>query len=119
MVGMMTVGLLFPGISQALEDRPDWQKLDKALMYLRGVPEVAWVKFHENNVYISWKGQPENFARINQVAAKKAAQALHNEVTVYSLPPGEELPADMWGYEPSPLCRTIANPHEIVDSNCH
>ncbi len=108
----------FPRESLALEKREPWRILDEALTYLHAVPEVAWVKFHEHKVFISWKGQPRNFARINKIAAKRAARALHNEVTVYSLPPGETLPSDLWGYEPTFLCRTTANPQEIVESNC-
>ncbi len=111
-------GLLISAESQALDKRPPWRILDEALTYLHGVPEVAWVKFHEHNVYISWKGQPRNFGQINKTAARRAARALHNEVTVYALPPGETLPSELWGYEPSYLCKTIANPQEIVESNC-
>jgi hypothetical protein len=103
---------------EARGERASWQILDEALTYLHGMPEVAWVKFYEHKVFISWKSRPRNFARINTIAAKKAAHALHNEVTVYSLPPGEALPEELWGYEPAFLCKTIANPHEIIESNC-
>ena len=120
------VGLIVMAVSifgapidaEALDKRPPWKKLDEALTYLRAIPEVAWVQFHEHTVFISWKSRPKNFARINSTAAKKAAHALHNEVTVYSLPPGETLPEELWGYEPRFLCKTIANPQEIIESNC-
>lgn len=104
--------------AEALDKRPSWQILDGALAYLRAVPEVAWVKFHEHQVFISWKSRPRNFKRINHIAAKKAAHALHNEVIVYSLPSGETLPEELWNYEPPFLCKTVANPDEIVESNC-
>ena len=104
--------------AQALDDRPAWKVLVDELAYLRGVPEVAWVKAHGHRVFISWTTQPGNFGRININAARRAAHALHDEVTVYSLPAGEELPADIYGYEPSALCETVANPHEIVKTNC-
>ena len=104
--------------AEALDKRPSWQILDEALTYLYAVPEVAWVKFHEHQVFISWKSRPRNFKRINRIAAKKAAHALHNEVIVYSLPSGEILPAELWNYEPPFLCKTVANPDEIVESNC-
>jgi len=103
---------------EARGERAPWQILDETLTYLHGMPEVAWVKFHEYKVFISWKSQPQNFAHINKIAAKKAAHAVHNEVSVYSLPPGETLPEELWGYEPLFLCKTTANPREIVESNC-
>ena len=103
---------------EAVDKRPSWQILDEALTYLRAMPEVDWVKFYEHKVFISWKSRPRNFKRVNRIAAKKAAHALHNEVIIYSLPAGETLPEDLWGYEPSFLCKTIANPQEIVESNC-
>ena len=105
--------------AEALDQRPSWQILDEALTYLKAIPEVAWVKYHEHKVFISWKNQPRNFARINKTAARKAAHALHNEVIIYSLSPGETLPPELWDYEPTFLCKTTANPHEIIESNCH
>ena len=103
---------------EARGERAPWQLLDEALTYLHSMPEVAWVKFYEYKVFISWKSRPRNFAHINKIAAKKAAHAVHSEVIVYSLPPGETLPEELWGYEPAFLCKTIATPHEIVESNC-
>ncbi len=120
-VGLIVLVALILGIpinAKALDKRPPWQILDEALTYLHSIPEVAWVQFHEHKVFISWKSQPQNFTRINQIAAKRAAHAIHNEVTVYSLPPGETLPEELWGYEPAFLCKTIANPQEIIESNC-
>jgi hypothetical protein len=120
-VGLIVLVALILGTpihAEALDKRPPWKVLDEALTYLHAVPEVAWVQFHEHRVFISWKSQPRNFARINQIAAKRAAHALHNEVTVYSLPFGETLPEELWGYEPTFLCKTTANPQEIIESNC-
>lgn len=114
-VAMMWV-LWVPIHAEAQEERPPWKILDEALTYLHAVPEVAWVKFEGHNVLIGWDGLPGKFAQINQTAAKNAARALHNEVTVYSLPAGQtSLKA---GNEESYLCKTIANPKEIVESNC-
>lgn len=110
--------LWVPLDAEARGERPPWQILDEALTYLQSIPEVAWVKSYEHKVFISWKSQPRNFAGINTIAAKRAAHALHNEVTVFSLPPGETPPEDLWGYEPPFLCKTVANPGEIVESNC-
>ena len=93
--------------AEAREERAPWRILDEALTYLRSVPEVAWVKFHEHTVFIGWKRRPENFKRINITAAQKAAHALHNEVIVYSLPSDETLPEELWDYEPSFLCKTV------------
>ena len=110
--------LWVPFSAEARGERAPWQILDEALTYLYSVPGVAWVKSSDHKVFLSWKSQPRNFGRINQVAARKAAHALHNEVTVYSLPPGETLPEELWDYEPPFLCKTTANPQEIIESNC-
>jgi hypothetical protein len=104
--------------AEALDKRPPWKIMDEALTYLYAVPEVVWIKYHEHIVFISWKSQPRNFGSINITAARKAAHALNKEVTVYSLPPGETLPEELWGYEPAFLCKTISNPQEIIESNC-
>ena len=118
LIVLVAVILGTPIQSEALDSRPSWKKLDDALAYLRSIPEVTWIKFHEHQVFISWKSRPRNFRRINHVAAKKAAHAVHNQVTIHSLPPGETLPAELWNYEPRSLCKTVANPREIVESNC-
>jgi hypothetical protein len=120
-IGLIILAVLIFGIpvdAEALDKRPSWQILDEALTYLHAMPEVDWVKFYEHKVFISWKSRPRNFKQINRIAAEKAAHALHNEVIVYSLPAGENLPEELWGYEPSFLCKTTANPQEIIESNC-
>ncbi len=109
-------GFLISAESQALDQRPPWKILAEALTYLHGVPEVAWVRFEDHKVLIGWQGMPRNFARINRTAARNAAHALHREVTVYSLP--AEQTSLKEGQEESYLCKTVANPHEIVESNC-
>jgi len=105
-----------PVPAEALDKRPSWQILDEALTYLHGVPEVAWVKFEGRNVLVGWKSHPRNFAQINKTAAKNAAHALHNEVTLYSL--RAEQTSWKEGAEKPALCKTIANPQEIIESNC-
>ncbi len=117
---ILLLALVFgmPLKSEALDNTPTWKKLDKTLTYLRAIPEVAWVQFHEHQVFISWKSRPRNFTRINTTAAKKAAHVLHNEVIVYSLPQDVTLPEELWDYEPPYLCKTVANPDEIIESNC-
>ncbi len=118
-VGLIVMtALIFwlPVNAEAQEERPPWKILDEALTYLHGVPEVAWVKFENHNVLIGWESLPRNFARINKTAAKNAAHALHNEVTVYSLRAEQTSPKE--GEEESYLCKTVANPQEIVESNC-
>ncbi len=105
-----------PVSAEAREARPPWKILDEALTYLRAEPEVAWVRFEGHNVLIGWRGLPKNFARINQIAAKRAARALHNEITVYSL--RAEQASLKEGDAESYLCKTTANPQEIVESNC-
>jgi hypothetical protein len=102
--------------AEALDKRPPWQILDEALTYLHSVPEVAWVKFKGHDVLIGWKTPPRIFAKINRTAAKNAAHALHNEVTVYSLRAKQTSLQE--GDEESYLCKTTANPQEIIESNC-
>jgi len=102
--------------AEARGERAPWQVLDEALTYLHGIPEVAWVKFEDHKVLIGWQGLPKNFEKINQTAAKNAAHALHNEVTVYSL--RAEQTSIKEGEEESYLCKTTANPNEIIESSC-
>ncbi len=112
----MVLILWIPFNAEALDKRPPWQILDEALTYLRGVPEVAWVKFKGHDVLIGWKSHPRKFEKINHTAAKRAAHALHNEVTVYSL--RAEQTSFKGGEEESYLCKTTANPQEVIESNC-
>jgi len=119
-VGLIVLTALILSIplkAEALDKRPSWQILDEALTYLHGVPEVAWVKFKGHDVLIGWKSLPRNFASINKTAARNAAHALHNEVTIYSL--RAEQTSIKEGDEESFLCKTTANPQEIIESNCH
>lgn len=118
-VGMVLALTLIFGLpvnAEAQEKRPPWRIMAEALTYLHGVPEVAWVKFEDHKVLIGWRGMPRKFARINKTAARNAAHALHSEVTVYSLP--AEQTSLKEGEEESYLCKTVANPHEIIESNC-
>jgi len=101
---------------EARGERAPWQILDEALTYLHAVPEVAWVKFKGHDVLIGWKSHTRKFAKINWTAAKNAAHALHNEVTVYSLRAKQTSLQE--GDEESYLCKTTANPQEIIESNC-
>ena len=90
--------------------------MDEALTYLHAVPGIAWVKYEDQSVLIGWQGLPQKFALINKTAARRAAQALHNEVTVYSVPAEQTTLTE--GDDQSYLCKTTANPTEIVHSNC-
>ena len=112
----MALVLWMPLNAEAQGERAPWQILDDALTYLQSVPEVAWVKFEGHNVMIGWKDHPRKFGKINRTAAKNAAHALHNEVTVYSL--RAEQTSFKEGDEESFLCKTIANPQDITESNC-
>jgi hypothetical protein len=112
----MVLTLWLPLNAEALDKRPPWKVLDEALTYLHSVPEVAWVKFKGHDVLIGWNSPPRKFAKINWTAAKNAAHALHNEVTVYSL--RAEQTSIQKGDEESYLCKTIANPQEIIESSC-
>ncbi len=118
-VGFIVLVMLIFGTSinaEALDKRPSWQILDEALTYLHAVPEIAWVKFEGHNVLIGWKSHPRKFEKINKTAAKRAAHALHNEVTIYSL--RAEQTSFKGDAEEPYLCKTTANPQEIIESNC-
>jgi hypothetical protein len=115
-VSLMALILWMPLNADARGEQTPWQILDEALTYLHSVPEVAWVKFNGHNVMIGWKDHPRKFGKINRTAARNAAHALHNEVTVYSLRAEETSIKE--GDEESYLCKTIANPQEILQSSC-
>ena len=115
-VFLMALILWIPTNAEARGERAPWKMLDEALTYLHSVPEIAWVKFNGHNVMIGWKDHSRKFGKINRTAAKNAAHALHNEVTVYSL--RAEQTSFKESEEESFLCKTTANPQEIVFSNC-
>jgi hypothetical protein len=118
-IGFIVLVMLIFGApinAEALDKRPPWQILDEALTYLHAVPEVAWVKFEGHDVLIGWKSHPRKFEKINKTAARRAAHALHNEVTIYSL--RAEQTSFKGDAEEPYLCKTTANPQEIIESNC-
>ena len=108
--------LWIPFNADARGQKESWKILSEALTYLQSVPEVAWVKFKGHNVLIGWKSHPRKFGKINRAAAKNAAHALHNEVIVYSL--RDEQTSFKGDSEEPYLCKTTANPQEIIASNC-
>jgi hypothetical protein len=108
---------LFPAPAMARADRPAWLVLIDSVTYLRGLPEVAWVRAEDHHLMIGWNEMPARFRAINFTAARNASRALPKEdVYVFSLH------AEQKDWRPDngqpPLCRTVAQNTVILDSNC-
>lgn len=65
------------------DDREDI--LREKLGYLKDIPEVAWVQFDSNNVYLGWKSIPTDFNLINRTAAMNGNHAIGFGVHVWSV----------------------------------
>jgi len=110
-------GILLLLSSPAQADRPPWFVLVESVAYLRGLPEVAWIRAEDHRLMIGWHGKPARFRAINLTAARNASRYLPKEdVYVFSLPAGQK----DWHPDSGspPLCRTVAQNTVILESNC-
>ncbi|CCQ89315.1 exported hypothetical protein [Nitrospina gracilis 3/211] len=114
---LLTIALLLPVSTYARELRQPWQILIDSVTYLRGLPEVAWVRVEGHHVLIGWTEPPRRFRAINLTAAKYASRALpKEEVHIVSLRANQ----DEWhpGSDEPSLCTTAAIKGEIIKTNC-
>ena len=94
----------------------DYDKLSAALAYLKqNVPEIAWVDFEKNNVYIGWRKIPPDFKAINWSSAMIGNRAIGFAVHVWSVE------AKQKGWRPGDdpyYCETTARHRKVQDSSC-
>lgn len=107
---ILILGLAQPGDAGRRE-----KTLRNELAYLAMLPDVQWVEFEKNQVYIGWKNKPPDFAEINHQAAIKGNKAIGFKVVVWSVR------ADQQGWRPGdsrPTCFTSAIRWEVDSTNC-
>ena len=89
-------GILLLLSSPAQADRPPWFVLVESVAYLRGLPEVAWIRAEDHRLMIGHLPK--------------------EDVYVFSLHAGQkDWQADNGS---PPLCRTVAQNSVILESNC-
>jgi hypothetical protein len=64
-------------------------QLTQRLNYLNGIPEIKWVKFDNNNVYIGFNPIPSDVATITAAAAFQGNKALGFGVHVWAVDAGK------------------------------
>lgn len=109
--------LMLPANASARETRQPWQILIDSVTYLRGLPEVVWLRAEGHTLMIGWSKPPRKFRALNLTAARNASRVLpKEEVHVVSLRanqtdwhPGSEQPV---------ICHTSAHHNEILETNC-
>lgn len=116
-VVLLTAVLMLPSAAEAREWRQPWQILIDSVTYLRGLPEVAWIRAEGHHVMIGWTDPPRRFRTLNLTAAKYASRALpKEEVHIVSLRANQT----EWhpGSDEPSLCTTSARQGEIIETNC-
>ena len=63
----------------------DQAALQKRLLYLSDIPEISWVEFDGNNVYIGFKELPSDFRTIVKAAAYHGNKAYSSGVHVWAV----------------------------------
>ncbi len=89
--------------------------LREKLAYLNELPDIEWVEFEQNSVYIGWKRLPEDFIEINHQAALKGNAAIDFGAHVWSVP------AKSTRWRPGHgayYCETTARKGKIHHSSC-
>lgn len=87
--------------------------LQKELAYLKSIPEVRWVVFDGNRVYLGFGSLPKDIRIIINTAAYHGNQAINFGVHVWAVDSKfRESPAD--GY----ICAATARYGKVRKSNC-
>lgn len=88
--------------------------LKKALAYLKDIPEVEWVEFERDAVYIGWESLPPDFRMINRAAAMIGNRTVGRTVRVWSVRGFKGWRPGNWPH----LCKTTARGGVVKDSSC-
>ncbi len=80
--------LLFflPIESSALTKTENEQRLKEALSYLNDIPEVSWVEFDNNTVYVGFSELPDDWELIIKMAALNGNKATDFGCHVWATP---------------------------------
>jgi len=108
---LVVAGSIFPCMVFA----GDADALAKRLSYLKDIPEVSWVKFDDNNVYIGFKTLPGDLGAIVNAAAIHGNRAIDFGVHVWAVP--ETQKNFRPGLDPS-YCSATARHGKIESNSC-
>ena len=112
-VFFLTAVLLAICASQSIAK--DQAALENRLAYLKDIPEIAWVEFDGNDVYIGFKQRPSDLRAIVNAAAVWGNRAYGFGVHVWAVE------AKYRGWRPGNApyyCEATARYGKIQDSSC-
>ena len=109
---LIFVGIMVLAIS-ATAGRRDQSALKESLDYLKDVPEISWVVFDRNNVYIGFSEQVNDVGSICRGAAVNGNRAYGFGVHVYAV---DGYQAD-WK-KSKHYCTATARHGKVIRSNC-
>ena len=101
-----------PAIARA-ESRQE--QLTKTLAYLEEIPEVAWVSFESNSVYIGWKERPADIRTVVIAAAFHGNRAINFGVHIYNYD-AASFPSPTNG--PKFFCTATVRDGKHIKNNC-
>ncbi len=109
------IGLLlfsFCSLSQA----EDQAALEARLVYLTDLPEVSWVIFNDNNVYVGFSSRPRDMGMIVNAAALHGNRAYGFGVHIYAVPDSDrdKLPWGKWRL----YCSASARYGKVTKNDC-
>ena len=106
------MGMLLFSIAEGFDHA---KMLRENLSYLQQIPEVEWVEFERNMVFIGWKKLPPEFVAVNHEAALNGYKAIGFGVHVWSVMAEHK----RWRPGEAPyLCETTAREGRISHSSC-
>jgi len=95
-------------------EQKDINMLPKRLAYLNEIPDVAWVEFEQNNVYIGFRRVPSDLRNIVNGAAFAGNKEIDG-VHVWAVP------EDQRGFKPGSgpyICSATARYGKVQKNNC-
>ena len=92
----------------------DQKALESRLNYLNDIPEISWVKFNKNNVYVGFKSKPADMSNIVGGAALFGNKAYGFGVHVWAVPANNK----NWKVGDQYYCEATARHEKVEDNSC-
>jgi hypothetical protein len=92
----------------------DQQALESRLGYLKDIPEVAWVNYNSNNVYIGFNKRPQDLASIVGGAGLFGNRAYGFGVHVWAVPADNK----NWKIGDPFYCEATGRYGKVQDNDC-
>ena len=108
---LVVAGFVFP----CMVFGGDSNALAKRLAYLKDLPEISWVKFDDNNVYIGFNTRPSDLRMIVNAAAIHGNRALGFGVHVWAV---RDFQMDFHPRWDSSYCTATARHGKLQKSDC-